>query len=123
VSRTKMPEHMLRHLYHGITTIRSEAIAQPQSQRPTLILKASFAFLLFRGDAWAFLKCLWSPAIPSFVAPLPPFMLLFDLQESVVSKFSGMVTPHRQAITVVFWLQLAEGLHPFSFFLPFFCLL
>lgn len=119
VSQTKIPERMLRHPY-GVRTIRSEAIARPQSQRATLIAKASFAFLLFRGDAWAFLKCLWSPAIPSFVARPPPFMLLFDLKESVVSKFSGVVKPHRQAITVVSWLQLAEGLHPFSFFFHFF---
>lgn len=47
-------------------------------------------------------------------------MLLLDLKESVVSKFSGVVKPHRQAITVVSWLQLAEGLHPFSFFFAIF---
>lgn len=115
----KIPERMLRYPY-GVRTIRSEAIARPQSQGATLIAKASFAFLLFRVDAWAFLKCLWSPAIPSFVARPPPFMLLFDLKESVVSKFSGVVKPHRQAITVVSWLQLAEGLHPFSFFFAIF---
>ena len=115
----KIPERMLRYFY-GVRTIRSEAIARPQSQGATLILRASFSFLLFRGDAWAFLKCLWSPAIPSFVARPPPFMLLFDLKESVVSKFSGVVKPHRQAITVVSWLQLAEGLHPFSFFFAIF---
>lgn len=115
----KIPERMLRYPF-GVRTIRSEAIARPQSQGATLIVRASFSFLLFRGDAWAFLKCLWSPAIPSFVARPPPFMLLFDLKESVVSKFSGVVKPHRQAITVVSWLQLAEGLHPFSFFFAIF---